>query len=185
MTRRRWLWLTGIVSTALFVALALIDRRMQDTGGPGIISFELAVSTDRALEILAQWGEEGKDAARLSLWLDFPYLVAYGAFFSLAVAAIRDSARARGWDRYVRLGAVMVALPIAAAAFDAVEDIFLLLVIGGHADSAAPAIATAFAICKFISLGVAEIYLLAGLVAVARAKLRERRGAGSQEPTPL
>jgi hypothetical protein len=175
MTRRRWLWLLGVVSTLLFVALALIDRKIQDSGGPGIVSFELAGSADRAQEILAEWGQDGKDWARLSLWIDFPYLVAYGAFFYFAVLAVRDAALKRGWDRYARPGAKIALLAIAAAAFDAVEDVFLLLSIGGHADSAAPTVATAFAICKFLALAVAYGYVLIGLGMIGRARLRARR----------
>ncbi len=41
----------------------------------------------RAQRILAEWGEEGRDAARLSLWLDFPYLAVYSVFWLLAVRA--------------------------------------------------------------------------------------------------
>lgn len=167
MTRRRGLWLSGIATGILFLLLVVVDRQMQDTGGPGIIPFELAWSSERAAEILADWGEDGQDAARLSLWIDFPYLVAYAAFFSLAVTALRDAARRRGWRRYARPGAAIAALPVAAAVFDAVENINLLLVLGGNADSAAPTIATLFALAKFAALAVAQLYLLAGLIRLA------------------
>lgn len=174
MTRRQWLWITGLASGLLFLALVLIDRRIQESGGPGIVPFEIAGSTDRATEILADWGDEGKDWARVSLWLDFPYLVLYGAFFFLAVRSVRDAAERRGWSRYARPGGTIAVLPIAAAAFDAAEDVGLLLVIGGHADSPAPAVATGFAIAKFIGLAIAYAYVLAGLVALGRQRLRRR-----------
>lgn len=48
----------------------------------------------------------------------------------------------------------------------------LLLVISGHADSLAPAVATAFALVKFATLAVAQLYLLVGLVALARIRMR-------------
>jgi len=177
--RRKWLWITGAASAVLLVALALIDRELTNTGGPGIISFEVAGSTDRAREILAEWGSDGRNWARLSLWLDFSYLVAYGAFFALALAALRDAARNRGWTRYAAVASVAVFAPIAAAAFDAVEDVSLLLVAGGHADSAAPAIALAFAVAKFASLAVAELCLLGGLAALGREWLRGRRASSA------
>jgi hypothetical protein len=175
MTRRRGLWLLGIVTTGLFLALVIVDRRMQDTGGPGIIPFELAGSLDRATEILGEWGDEGRDAARLSLWIDFPYLVAYGAFFSLAAAAMRDAARSRGWTRYARPGTAIALLPIVAATCDAVENINLLLVLGNHGGSAAPPIATIFAVVKLASLAVVLVYLLVGLVGLGATKLSRRR----------
>jgi hypothetical protein len=177
MTRRRWLWITGAASAVLLLVLALIDRELASTGGPGIVPFEIAGSTDRANEILADWGEEGRDRARLSLWLDFPYLVFYAAFFALALAAMRDAAGNRGWTRYAKVASIAVFAPIAAAAFDAVEDVNLLLVVGGHSDSAAPAIAMTFAIAKFVALGVAQLCLLAGLAALGRERLRGRRSA--------
>ena len=63
-------------SAALLASLAMLDRRMQATGGPGIIPFELA-GPERSPEILRVWGREGRRAARASLLLDFPFLVAY------------------------------------------------------------------------------------------------------------
>jgi hypothetical protein len=103
------------VGCALFLLLVVVDRQIQESGGPGIVPFELAGSTSRTTEILGEWGQSGKDAARLSLWLDFPYLIAYGAFFSLAVLAVRDAARGRGWDRFSRPGTAIAVLPIVAA----------------------------------------------------------------------
>jgi hypothetical protein len=180
--RRKWLWITGVVSSVLLIALTVIDFELKATGGPGIVAFEVAGTTDRANEILAEWGEDGRDWARLSLWLDFPYLIAYGAFFALAVAALRDAGRDRGWHRYARAGSLLVLAPIAAALFDAVEDVALLLVVDGHADSPAPAIATAFALVKFLALGVTILYLLAGLATIGRERLRDRRAPSPGDP---
>jgi hypothetical protein len=172
VSRRRALWLLGLTTVGLLAVLAVLDGRMQDAGGPGIVPFELAGSSDRAAEILADWGDEGQDAARLSLWIDFPYLLAYGAFLTLAVMAVRDGAAGRGWDRFARSGRFVVALPIAAAAFDAVEDVNLLLTLEGQGGSAAPAIATGFAIAKFACIVPALLYVLGGLLAVGVARLR-------------
>lgn len=177
MTRRRALWISGVAAAVLLAVLAVLDGRMQDAGGPGIVGFELAGSSARAAEILADWGEKGQDAARLSLWLDFPYLVAWGAFLALAVASVRDRAAERGWTRFARAGAVVVGFAIAAAACDAIEDVNLLLTLEGHGGSAAPVIATGFAIAKFALMAIAAIYLVAGLLAMAVARARSRRAA--------
>lgn len=166
------MWVLGVATVALFAVLTLLDGRMQDSGGPGIVPFELAGSSERAAEILAEWGEKGQDAARLSLWIDFPFLVGYGAFLALAVAAVRDGAARRGWPRFARAGTVLVAFPIAAAVCDAVENVNLLLTLDGRGGTAAPAIATGFAIAKFAFLAFAQIYLVAGLLAMGVVRLR-------------
>jgi hypothetical protein len=178
MSRRRALWLLGLASVVLLGILAVLDMRMQDTGGPGIVAFELAGSSERADEILGQWGEDGRAAARQSLWLDFPYLLAYSAFLSLAVMAIRDAGRRNRWRRFAGPGTVIAALPWAAGAFDAVEDVNLLLVLGGHGGDAAPVLATGFAIAKFIGLAVVGAYLLCGLAALAAKRLSLSRRSG-------
>lgn len=146
----------------LLLAMSPADERMQDTGGPGIVPFELTGGQDRADEILSEWGKDGQDAARESLWIDFGFLIAYGTFLTLALAAIRDLARERGWRRLAAVGGVVVSFGALVAAFDAIENICLLLTIEG-AGAAFPLLATIFASCKFILLATAIAYLLAGL----------------------
>ncbi len=149
---------------------------MKDTGGPGMVPFELTGGQDRADEIMAEWGEEGQDAARESLWIDFGFLLAYGAFLTLALAATRDLARERGWRRLTAIGAVVVSFGALGAAFDALENICLLLTLD-DAGAAFPLLATIFASCKFVLLAIAIAYLLAGLAMRLRG-----RGAATQTP---
>jgi len=155
----------------MLLAMAPADERMQDTGGPGIVPFELTGGQDRADEILAEWGEDGQDAARESLWIDFGFLLAYGAFLTLALAAVRDLARERGWRRLAAIGAVVVSFGVLAAGFDALENVCLLLTLDG-AGSAFPVLATIFAVCKFILLTAGIAFLLGGLA------MRLRSGHG-------
>lgn len=162
MTRGRGLVVTGIASLLLLLAMSPADERMKDTGGPGIVPFEVTGGQERADEILADWGEEGKDAARESLWIDFGFLLAYGAFLTLALAATRDLARDRGWRRLSGIGAVVVSFGALGAAFDALENICLLLTLDG-AGTAFPLMATIFASIKFALLAVAIAYLLVSL----------------------
>jgi hypothetical protein len=95
----------------------------------------------------------------LSLWLDFVFLVAYGAFLSLAVWGVRT----RGSAMFARVGIVVAVLPLVAAVADVVEDIALLRVLGGHVVTA-PSIAAGFASAKFALLVVSVLYLLVGLI---------------------
>jgi hypothetical protein len=176
VTRRRGLIASGIAAVALLLAMSPADNRMQDTGGPGIVPFELTGGQHRADEILAEWGEEGKDAARQSLWIDFGFLLAYGTFLTLALAAVRDLARRRGWRRLSAIGGVVVSFGAIGAAFDALENVCLLLTLGDAGD-AFPLMATVFAACKFIFLTVAITYLLAGLATRVFKSAPSPRGA--------
>jgi len=167
MTRRRWLWILGIAMLALFAVELLYDGRMQDAGSFGIIDFELAFTSGKAQEIMQAWGSAGHDAAVASLWFDFLYLIAYGLFLCLAVRAVGDGLRARGRAALAAPAAAISLLPLIGAASDAVEDVFLLLVLGGHVSSAGPVIAGSFATLKFACMAVVVVYLLVGLGTMA------------------
>jgi nitrate/nitrite transporter NarK len=169
VTRRQGLIASGIATVVLLLAMSPADERMQDTGGPGIVPFELTGGQDRADEILSEWGEDGQDAARESLWIDFGFLLAYGAFLTLALAAVRDLARERGWRRLAAVGGIVVSFGALGAAFDALENVCLLLTLDA-AGAAFPLLATIFAACKFILLTTAIAYLLAGLAMRLRSR---------------
>jgi hypothetical protein len=64
LTRRRVLIASAIAVVAIGAVLVVLDARMMEAGGPGIIGFELAGSEDRATKILADWGSDGIDAAK-------------------------------------------------------------------------------------------------------------------------
>jgi hypothetical protein len=172
-SRKRQLIAIGIAMVALDIALVVIDRSLQATGGPGIIGFEFVGSQANATRIMAEWGGHGRDLARLSLWLDFAFMASYGAFFAMAGFATRDWARARDLRALARAGALAPYFAIAAALFDMCENISLLLVLGGHGAAAAPVVATTCASVKFALITLAIAYVLWGLV----ARL-SRRGAG-------
>jgi hypothetical protein len=176
VTRRWGLIASGIASVALLLAMSPAEDRMQETGGPGVVPFELAGSQERADEIMGEWGEKGQDAARESLWIDFGFLVAYGTFLTLALGAVRDLAKDRGWNRLARIGGVAAAFGALAAAFDALENICLLLTLD-DAGAGFPLLATIFASCKFLLLAAAIAYLVAGLA----MRVRDR---GAQTAAP-
>jgi hypothetical protein len=138
------------------VPLVLLDRRMQATGGPGIIPFELA-GPERSVEILRRWGADGQRAARASLLLDFPYMVGYTTLhlrITRRLGATRPARRA------------VAAIQIAAGACDAVENAALLGVVARNGDARLASLARRAARAKFAGLIVGWVY---GGVSFARA----------------
>ena len=169
MSRRTALIVLAIASIALATVLTVIDPANEADGNPSIIDYELAWSEERAEEIQADWGDEGEDAARLSLLLDYLYLLVYGGFLVLAVAATRDLAAERGFRRLAALGGAATIAAFAAPLADAVENAWLLVGLveeGGIA----PILGGGFATVKFAATLAAIAYLVAGLVARLRAR---------------
>jgi hypothetical protein len=163
----RNLWILGLVTLALFVVLGVIDEDIKESGGPGIVPFEVEFTSENARETLAEWGAEGRDSAKLSLWIDYAFLVAYAAFFSLAVVALCE---ALGWRRW----AFLATFPLIAAVCDAIENANLLLAIGQDGDQPFPLLAGVFALVKFATLTPAQVFCVVGLVALLIRRARRR-----------
>jgi hypothetical protein len=158
---------------ALLLAMSPAENRMKDAGGPGMVPFELSGGQHRADEILAEWGEDGQDAARQQLWIDFGFLIAYGSFLTFALTAVLDLGRKRGWRRLVAIGGVVVFFGALGACFDALENVCLLLTLGG-AGAAFPLLATIFATCKFALIAIAIAYIAVGLATWALRTMTAR-----------
>lgn len=161
-TARRALVALGAATVGFTITLYLLDPGIQGYGA-SISEFEFAGSQARAAQIVAEWGPEGRHLARLGLLLDYGYMLSYGLFFAFAGFAVRDAARSRGWRRMARAGGVIPYFALAAACFDASENVALLFVLGGHGGSFAPPFATACSSVKWALIGTAILYALCGL----------------------
>ena len=146
----------GAAQVALLVPLLILERRMQRTGGPGIIPFELAGTPERSRRILETWGTDGRTAAKASLVLDYPFLVSYSGF-NIALAGLAGE-RLPG-------ATAIAAAQVAAGACDAAENTALLGVLATSPDGRLPAVAATFARVKFALLSTVWAYLAAGLAA--------------------
>jgi hypothetical protein len=177
LSRKQLLIGFGIAMVAFDIVLLIIDQHLEATGGPSILGLEFAGTEQRAAQIMAEWGAHGRDLARLSLWIDFGFMLSYGTFFTLAALATRDFARERELRLLARLGIATPFFAAAAALFDAAENIAWLLVLGGHGGSLAPPFATACASLKFLLITLAILYVLWGLASRLRWGRRPSEGS--------
>jgi hypothetical protein len=164
MSRKRWLIVLGTATVVLTIVGVLIERPMEHAGGPSILAFEFAATKAAVSQILAEWGAVGRHAARVGLIVDYAYMVSYGGFFLLAGLATRDLAIRQGWRRLVAAGRVVPFFAAAAACFDAVENVFLLIALGGNGGNTAPLIATVCSSIKWVLITLAIIYTVCGAV---------------------
>jgi hypothetical protein len=165
--RRRALRALVGAQLALLSPLLAEERRMSRTGGPGIIPFELAGSSERAERILLTWGAPGQSAARRSLVLDYPYLTTYAPLQALLCTEAGETLRQRGRRRAASAAPALAWAQLGAGAFDAIENTALLAILAGH-DGGLPALARRCALAKFALLAVAWAYMLLALAARVR-----------------
>ncbi|HVA19837.1 MAG TPA: hypothetical protein VMU55_06670 [Solirubrobacteraceae bacterium] len=170
LRRKHALILLGIATVAFTVILELIDPS-HVSHGPAILDFEFAGSRSHAAQIVSEWGAKGRSAAHLSLLLDYGYMLSYGIFFALAGFAVRDIARARGWRRLAAIGTVVPFFALAAATFDATENVALLLTLAGNGGGFASPFAAICSTIKFTLISIAILYSICGLGLRLRVRL--------------
>lgn len=100
-------------------------------------------------------------------------MISYGLFFALAGFAVRDTARAYGWRRLAAVGVVVPFFALAAAMFDASENVALLLTLASENGSFAPPFAAVCSAIKFTLIAIAIVYVLCGLAVRLRVRLRQ------------
>lgn len=170
-SRRRGLIVLGLLLATLAIgALALPALDEMSDAGVGIIEFELARTSEQASDYYGMLGEDGRDAARESLYLDFPYLIAYALFFAALVLVVAARAGERGMAGLAGLGRPLTLGAFAAAACDTIENVALLRVLAGHTDQPWPGIAFTFASVKFLLLAAVALYALVGFLLTLRRR---------------
>lgn len=141
--------------TAYTAVMMQLEQRMRRSGGPGIIPFELAGNATRAEQIMRRWGPDGRRAARISLWLDFGYMLTYGTLTALLLDRVRSM---RGHPSFVP------AVIVPAVAADAVEGVSLLQVMKGADVAVNARRARNAAVVKFAILACALGYCVIGSI---------------------
>lgn len=131
-----------------------------------MVRLQLAGSPSRASEIVSGWSPAAAVDMAILQGIDELHLLAYGVL--LATAAVWAGRQFRG---RARLWAPLVGwLALAAALFDAVENVGMIAMIRGRVDAPVPSVTTAFAMAKFSMFVIVVPYVVAGVVARLRTR---------------
>lgn len=149
--------------------MALLDLPLQGEAAPwGIVSFELAATPYQALRILLEWDtKEALGHARLSLLVDFAYLLVYGLFFATLAAWFGKKNSDEKWSSLAAWAATLAAL------FDALENSLMLYQVERFStETPFPQLAASFATLKFALLLIASAYCLVAGFGLLRRRYR-------------
>ena len=139
-----------------------------DVAPAGIVSFELAGTTDKAFQILVSW-EPVRDSngsaiqvtklyAAFGLGIDYLFMPIYA--IALALATLLAAGKYTGWIK--SLGALAGWGALSAAVFDAVENFALWKILLGEFNSPYPKVAFYCASIKFTLLILGLLYAIVG-----------------------
>jgi hypothetical protein len=161
-----------------FVAVAIIAYWLKEQGAPlsqhpdtalGILSLEFAWNEDLLNSVKTAWAGPLTTIAQNNIYIDFLFLIAYGAFLSLACASM---GRKLGgvWGQW---GQNLSKLALVAAVLDAAENSLMLLSLQQKTSHYTALITTLFATVKFLLAALCVLYILAaGFRLLTRPKTR-------------
>ena len=124
---------------------------------PGnIVQFELAHIEDVAKKIISEWGEEGVNKARVSIYLDFVFLILYSWALGLGcrvAAAFSDIQLFKSPAIFFMRAAWF------AGACDLIENFAMLFTLS-HVNEFSVSMSFYFAIIKFMIVAIALMFIL-------------------------
>lgn len=146
------------LSAILFLQLRGLDEPLHTVDTPGgIVAYELAGSSTQAQHIIEAWrSADVIEAAKVSLGVDFVFLLAYPAFFFTSIGLLR---REDG-SRLDRLGAWLRPAVLACIALDATENVLLWRMLDTGASTMLTPLATLCAAIKFALVIAAAVWCL-------------------------
>jgi hypothetical protein len=156
-----WLFFATL-SLILLLQLRGLDEPLTLDASPyGIVSYEMAWSAPRAAAIAAAWKtNDAIEAAKVSLGVDFAFLLAYPLFFA---ASIRLLLRDAGQGAFDRSGRVLHRAVLACIPLDAVENLSLWRMLDHGASETLSHVATLCATVKFLLVMAAILWCVAAL----------------------
>ena len=165
------LFVAAVAGAGVLGFLALRhDRQLRTEAAPlGIVSLELASSSDRAEEILQSWDEDAMGHAQSLQRLDYPFLVSYTVALSLAAAGAGELFR----DQVlVSLLAPFTAWSaVGAGLLDIVENLALEKVLAGRVSGPWTELSAVAAGIKFVLLLGVITFLILSLITYSIGRL--------------
>jgi hypothetical protein len=150
-----------VISFVLFLIAGHFMKQLVAAVRPPPLDLQFAWGEVRASKILEKWSDADKRAVRLSLVLDFVFIVIYVTCIAVACMLAADALVAAPWPGG-GMGAIFVRAIIIAGLLDAIENVAQLFMLAGYKAQPWPALASVCASLKFCLVGVTVIYALYG-----------------------
>jgi len=152
---------------------------MSRTGAPlktsatpnGILNLEFAYDTTRVNAIITAWsstpGVDTIDAAKKNTYLDFIFIFFYALFLYLASMKLNE----KFGGKFGKAGKWIGRGALLAGGLDVLENAGMLVSLSGHTSDPVVLFTVICAVLKWLLAVVAVLYVLTGVVALARTRL--------------
>jgi len=153
---------TRVVVGALAIGLILAGIMMQTVDGSMVNAFQTSFTREAAEDVLRRWGAENVARFRDIMWLDFIFPAAHAVFFASLIA--RTTIRAG--EHPTGLHLLLFATPLAAGAFDYVENVLVIYLLA-HPDSMPASVIFAASVASSVKIALTILSVFAALAFLA------------------
>jgi hypothetical protein len=152
---RKKILIAALATVIMIVVMRWMSIGLESKHSPlGIVSFELAKDYHEAKDII---DEVGASKMQWNIGVDFLFIVAYTLFFSFCCKALMNNYRSSGLKT---VGLVFLELSVLVGVLDLVENIAMLITLGGYGSDLSITITRWSAIIKF-SLAAFVVFYIA------------------------
>lgn len=153
--------IAAFATVVMIVVMRWMGSGLESKVSPlGIVSFELTKSYSAAKEIIEVVGQK---PLQWNIAIDFLFLIAYTFFFFFCCKAIMQQFRSSGLKT---LGFIFLELSVLAGVLDLVENIAMLITLGGYGSDISVGVSYYTAIAKFTAIAIILVYILVASILV-------------------
>jgi len=163
--KKKALQIIALIGLVGFVVMTILGSMINPSPPNGILDYEFALTSSRVLAIFNALGAAGKQQVAFGIYMDFIYIVAYGAliFGCLLIAARKLE------GKFQKFGLYMTLMPIIAGICDVIENVNLLLMIADatFVASVSPLVAALYATIKFSIIIACILFFIVETIVIA------------------
>ena len=147
--------IAAFATVVMIVVMRWMGAELESKVSPfGIVSFEFAKNFEQAKTIIA---EVGQKPLQWNISIDFLFLIAYTFFFFFCCKALMSQYYS---PKIKTIGFIFLELSVLAGVLDLVENIAMLITLGGYGSDISVGVSYWTAIAKFATIAILIIYIL-------------------------
>ncbi len=172
--KKRLLPLFFIGTIVMIVVMAKTGATLKTAATPhGILDLEFAYDTAKTSVVLNAWAPatdlDNIAAAKTNTYFDFLFLFFYSIFLFLACRRIAQNVK----GPVGKAGNAIATGAMLAGLLDILENMGMLIALGGHISGTIAFLTTFFSVLKWALAIIAVLYVLTGLLALGWQRIRK------------
>ena len=166
--------LLALVTLAMVFVMQLTGKPLKTATTPiGILNLEFASTSASVQNVVTAWQDkEVMNAAKLNAWLDFLFLISYGALFYFLCKQF--ASRFKTNSLLHRMAIIGSILAVVAAVMDMLENAGMLMSLNGNVSTGVAAFTFISSFIKWAAVAYCVCFILVALIAILARSMKQK-----------